>query len=107
MARVRRIPQRMCVACRQMRSKREMVRIVRTPAGEVRIDPTGKAAGRGAYVEPAEACVELAVRERRLQQALEVEIPEAVGEALRELLTRPASRIIRIPAGNRRKAQGG
>lgn len=102
MARQRRVPQRMCVACRQMRPKRAMVRIVRTPAGEVRVDPTGKAAGRGAYVDLTAACVEEALRHRRLDHALEVPVPESVGAALRELLARPAPtppKVIRIAAG--------
>lgn len=110
MPRVRRIPQRMCVACRQMRPKREMVRVVRTPAGEVRLDPTGKAAGRGAYVDPVETCVDLALRERRLRQALETEIPGEVGEALRHALIKPAAappKVIRIPAGTGRKTRKG
>ncbi len=103
MPRERRVPQRMCVACREMRPKRELARVVRTPAGEVRLDPTGKVAGRGAYVDPQENCVEVALRERRLQQALEIEIPPGVGEELRALLTRPATppppKVIRLAAG--------
>lgn len=109
MPRVRKIPQRMCVGCREMRSKREMVRVVRTPSGEIRVDPTGKTAGRGAYVDPREACVTVALRERRLAQALETEIPEEIGEALRAVLTRPPARtepkVIRIPAGRGRTGQ--
>ncbi len=80
-----------------------MVRVVRTPGGEVRVDPTGKAAGRGAYVDPQESCVNAAVRQRRLQQALEAEIPDAIAEELRLLLVRPAAprapKVIRLPAG--------
>jgi len=93
----------MCVACREMRAKREMVRVVRTPSGEVRIDPTGKAAGRGAYVDPREPCVTVALRERRLEQALEVEAPPTLEEDLRAMLVRPvvppAPKVIRLPAG--------
>lgn len=93
----------MCVACREMRAKREMMRVVRTPSGEVRVDPTGKAAGRGAYVDPREPCVTVALRERRLAQALEVDIPGALEEELRTLLARPAAppapKVIRVPAG--------
>ncbi len=107
--RVRKIPQRMCVGCREMRSKREMVRVVRTPSGEVRTDPTGKAAGRGAYVDLREACVTVAIRDRRLAQALEADVPPEIGEALRALLLRPpapaAPKVIRIPAGRGRSAQ--
>ena len=50
------VPQRTCIVCRSERGKRELVRIVRTPAGEVRVDPTGKVAGRGAYLCKARPC---------------------------------------------------
>lgn len=109
MPRVRKIPQRLCVGCREMRPKREMIRVVRTPTGEIRLDPSGKAAGRGAYVDPRDACVTQAVRERRLAQALETEIPEDVAEALRAVLSRPPApaepKVIRIPAGRGRSSQ--
>ncbi len=97
----------MCVACREMRPKREMVRVVRTPSGEVKVDPTGKAAGRGAYVDPQETCVAVALRERRLQQALEIEMPTTIGEELHALLVRPpappAPKVIRMPASKARR----
>jgi hypothetical protein len=92
-----------------MRAKREMVRVVRTPGGEIQVDPTGKAAGRGAYVDPRDACVTAAIRDRRLAQALEREIPAEIAEALRAALTRPAGsaepKVIRIPATRGRSAQ--
>ena len=50
------VPQRTCVACRSERGKRELVRIVRTPAGAVQVDPTGKVAGRGAYLCKVRSC---------------------------------------------------
>lgn len=110
MARERRIPQRMCVGCREMRPKREMIRVVRTPAGEVRLDPTGKAAGRGAYVDPRPVCVEVALRERRLAQALETSIPDTVAAELRALPARPVApvrpKVIRLPAMGAGKPRG-
>jgi len=78
MAKTRRIPQRSCVACGQVSPKRELIRIVRTPSGEVKVDLTGKVSGRGAYVDPDRACAERAVREGRLQHALEVPIPAGI-----------------------------
>jgi len=90
MPKVRKIPQRQCVACGQMRGKRDLVRVVRTPAGEVRVDPTGKLSGRGAYVCPEAACVDRALREGRLEGALERAISEDVARSLQEALTRPA-----------------
>ncbi len=67
-----------------------MVRVVRTPAGEVRVDSTGKVSGRGAYVCPDAACVDVAVREHRLGHALEMAIPEATVEELRAAASRGA-----------------
>jgi hypothetical protein len=88
MPKVRHVPQRQCVACRQMRPKRELVRVVRTPAGEVRVDATGKVSGRGAYVCPVQACVDGALREHRLEHALEVSIPESAVAELRTVANR-------------------
>lgn len=90
MPKVRHVPQRQCVACRQMRPKRELVRLVRTPTGEVCVDVTGKASGRGAYVCPAGDCAELAVRDRRLEHALEVSIPLPIVEELQAAIRRYA-----------------
>ncbi len=72
----------MCVSCRRMRPKREMVRVVRTPTGDVKVDPTGKLAGRGAYVCPEPDCVDVGVKQQRLAHALEVPIPEDVAASL-------------------------
>jgi predicted RNA-binding protein YlxR (DUF448 family) len=66
-----------------MKPKRELVRIVRTPEGEVLVDPTGKKSGRGAYVCPDEGCLEKAVKARRLEKALGREISPEVLEAVR------------------------
>lgn len=73
---------RQCVACRQGRPKRELVRVVRAPGGEIRVDVTGKVSGRGAYVCPSAACVRAAIEKGRLQHALEAPIPGAVLEEL-------------------------
>jgi predicted RNA-binding protein YlxR (DUF448 family) len=89
MPRVRHVPQRQCVACRQMRPKRELIRVVRTPGGELRVDATGKVSGRGAYVCPAPACVETALRERRVEHALDVAVSDAVVGALRAAVRQP------------------
>lgn len=76
MGKIRKVPERMCLGCRTKRPKRELVRVVRTPQGEVLVDPTGKRAGRGAYVCPAEACLKKAVKARSLERALAVPIGE-------------------------------
>jgi predicted RNA-binding protein YlxR (DUF448 family) len=89
MPKVRRLPQRQCVACGQMRAKRELIRIVRTPDGVVRVDPTGKLSGRGAYVCPQTSCVDRALREERLARILERAIPDDVADGLRGAQARP------------------
>ena len=64
------VPQRTCAACRQVKDKREMVRLVRTPAGAVEIDSSGKKEGRGAYLCRDRACWEKALKGNHLQHAL-------------------------------------
>ncbi len=79
------LPQRTCIACRQTGTKPELVRVVRTPQGEVRLDPSGKVGGRGAYVHRREACIEQAVRQKKLARALGVAIGDAVVADLQRL----------------------
>lgn len=69
-SRPRRVPERRCVACRRVRPKRELVRIVRTVEGAVAPDPTGKRSGRGAYLCRSRGCWEQALRRRALEYAL-------------------------------------
>lgn len=105
--RPRRVPQRTCAACRQLRPKRELLRIVRTPEGHVELDPTGKKSGRGTYLCARRSCWDLGLKKGRLEQALSVPLsPEdrAALEAYRETLPpedEPA------PAAARRKKSAG
>ena len=78
----RHIPERTCVACRSPRPKREMVRVVRTTTGAVEVDPTGKKAGRGAYLCRAADCWHRALRRKALDHALRIELTVADREAL-------------------------
>jgi predicted RNA-binding protein YlxR (DUF448 family) len=78
MARTRKIPQRMCVGCRQMKDKKELIRIVRTPEGSIEIDSTGKRSGRGAYLCSNPECFNQALKKKGLQKALEKEIEESI-----------------------------
>lgn len=80
----RHVPTRMCVGCQEMKPKREMLRVVRTPEGEVLLDPTGKKSGRGAYVCPQAVCLDQAVKSRRLERALGKELSPEVLAALRQ-----------------------
>ena len=77
---------RMCVACREMKPKKELIRVVRTPEGEIVADETGRKNGRGAYLCRAEACFNKAVKTRALERALETGIDAAVYQTLREEL---------------------
>ncbi len=82
----KKIPIRQCVGCRTQRPKRELVRVVRSPEGEVNIDLTGKKPGRGAYICPDSECLKKALKSRALGRAFGVEIPETVYETLRAQL---------------------
>lgn len=84
MPKPRKIPQRMCVGCREMKNKRGLLRIVRTPEGEIELDVTGKKAGRGAYVCPDIECLNQAIIRKSLQKALEKEIPQEILARLKE-----------------------
>ena len=75
---------RMCVGCREMKEKRELLRIVKNAEGKISFDRVGKAPGRGAYVCKSKACLERAVKARQLERALETRIDEAVFAQLME-----------------------
>lgn len=91
MARTRKIPLRMCVGCRERKDKRSLTRIVRTPEGDVLVDPTGKKSGRGAYICPSQDCLEKVVKSKGLERALEVKIDQTVVEQLREQLAQTSA----------------
>ncbi len=82
MARVKKVPLRMCVGCREMKPKKELIRIVRTPEEKIAIDPTGKRAGRGAYVCPNRVCVQKAIKVRSIEKALQCSVAKEVIEEL-------------------------
>jgi len=82
MPKKKKIPQRMCVGCQEMRPKREMIRVVRTPEETIEIDFKGKRSGRGAYICPSQECFGKAKKGRRLEKALKTSIPQEVYEAL-------------------------
>ncbi len=69
------VPLRTCVACKETKSKRELLRIVRTPDGHVSIDATGKKSCRGAYLCARLSCWEIALKKKRLEQEFELELP--------------------------------
>ena len=78
----KKIPMRQCLGCREMKPKRELLRVVRSPEGEVALDPRGKLPGRGAYVCPNSECLKRARKSRALERALDTAIPEGVYEEM-------------------------
>ena len=86
----KKIPQRQCMGCRERKAKRELIRVVRTPEGTVRLDFGGKMNGRGAYLCPNLECLKKAIRAKALERSLEVSIPEEVVAQLeKEMEARP------------------
>lgn len=77
-------PMRQCLGCREMKPKKELIRVVHSPDGEVRLDFKGKANGRGAYLCPNPECLKKAVKARALERAFSAAIPEEVYARLRE-----------------------
>ena len=82
MQKVKKIPQRQCVGCREMKDKRALIRAVKSPQGEVSLDFTGRKPGRGAYVCPNSECLKRARKSRALERALDTAIPESVYEEM-------------------------
>ena len=78
----RKIPMRMCVGCREMKPKKELLRVGKPQDGDARIDRTGKAPGRGAYVCESIECLRKAQKSRALERALDASIDAAVFEQL-------------------------
>lgn len=79
----KRVPNRLCIACREPAGKRDLIRIVRSPTG-VKIDPSGKMAGRGAYLHPISACWEIALERGAIARALRTRIRADEVEQIRE-----------------------
>ena len=81
---IKKIPLRMCTGCMEMKPKKELIRIVKSPEGEVSVDLTGKKSGRGAYICRSKECLEKAFKTKRLSRNLDVVISEEVAEELKE-----------------------
>lgn len=78
----KKIPMRKCLGCNEMKPKKELIRAVKSPEGEISLDLTGKKSGRGAYICPDKACFDKARKGKRLERALEVKIPDSVYESM-------------------------
>lgn len=74
----KKIPLRMCIVCREMRSKKEMLRIVKNAENLIFIDKTGKAAGRGAYICDNKKCVQDCLKKKMFNKVFKCEVPEQV-----------------------------
>ena len=78
----KKIPLRQCLGCREMKPKKELIRVVRSPEGEISLDFKGKKPGRGAYICPDGACLAKARKSRALERAFSAQLPPEVYEAL-------------------------
>lgn len=78
----KKIPVRQCVGCAEMKNKKELIRVIRTPEEEVVLDTTGRKNGRGAYICPNPECLKRAVRSKGLERSLKIAIPQEVYENL-------------------------
>ena len=80
----KKIPMRQCLGCREMKPKKELIRVVRSPDGEISLDFKGKASGRGAYICPDSACLKKAVKAKALEKAFSMSIPPEINDKLQE-----------------------
>lgn len=83
----KKIPERQCLGCNEHKPKKELLRVVRTPDGEILLDFTGKKSGRGAYICRDVSCLKKARRSKRIDRALDVSVPEAVYDRMESELS--------------------
>ncbi len=88
----KKIPTRQCVGCGEMRSKKELLRVIRTGEDEILLDVTGKKNGRGAYLCPGRECLEKALKGKGLERSLKISIPEEIIENLTKEMEAIAAR---------------
>lgn len=86
MPKIKKIPQRQCVGCREMKEKKALIRVVKSPEGEISLDEKGRKPGRGAYVCPNVECLRKARKSRALERAFETQIPPEVYDAMERQL---------------------
>lgn len=82
MPKVKKVPYRMCVGCKEMKPKKELIRLVRTTEDKIEVDLTGKRSGRGAYICPDEECLQSAIKAKRLEKALQRPVSSEIFETL-------------------------
>lgn len=81
---IKKIPMRQCVGCMEMKPKNELIRVVKSPEGEISLDVSGKKNGRGAYLCKSSDCLAKAIKAKKLQRAFETAIPDSVYKSLEE-----------------------
>ena len=81
---IRKFPQRQCICCGEMKNKKEMIRVLKTPEGEFTLDSTGRKNGRGAYVCPSAECLGKAIKSKGLERSFKMAIPKEIYEKLEE-----------------------
>ena len=87
---VKKVPMRQCVGCGEMKSKKELLRVIKTPEEEIILDVTGRKNGRGAYICASMECLKTAQKKRGLERSLKVSIPEDVYESLEKEMSNVA-----------------
>ena len=81
---LKKIPMRRCIGCGESKEKKQLIRVIRTPEGEILLDRTGRANGRGAYLCNDPACLRSAAKKRSLNRALKTSVPQEIYAALEE-----------------------
>ena len=81
---VKKVPMRQCTGCREMKNKKDMIRVIKTSEGEICIDATGRKNGRGAYICPKKECLQMAIKNHGLERSLKAAIPQEVYQQLEE-----------------------
>lgn len=84
MGQVKKVPMRKCIGCQEMKNKKKMMRVLKTPEGEIVIDLTGRKNGRGAYLCFSKECLEKSMKNKGLERSLKTTIPASVYENLKE-----------------------
>ncbi|GAB6956474.1 MULTISPECIES: RNase P modulator RnpM [Ruminococcus] len=95
----KKIPMRLCLGCGEMKPKRELIRVVKAPDGEISLDTTGKKSGRGAYICPDPGCLEKAQKARRLERSFSCRVEGDVYDALQQQLAAATGSGDHLPEG--------
>ena len=87
MATAKKIPLRKCTGCNEMKPKKDLVRVIKTPEDEILVDLTGKKSGRGAYICKNEECLDKIIKSKRLEKVFEKEISQELYESIRGVIS--------------------